>query len=105
MRPEFWYFSLFSTLITVALNIIDQFVFQNDILAIAYGIAVLLPTLGVSVRRLHDVDFSGWFILLNLIPILGPLFLFVLVVMEGTKGSNNYGTDPREYELNGEESH
>jgi uncharacterized membrane protein YhaH (DUF805 family) len=56
---------------------------------------MFLPGLAVLVRRLHDINCSGWFVLLALIPYLGGLALFVMSLLSGTKGPNNYGPDSR----------
>jgi uncharacterized membrane protein YhaH (DUF805 family) len=60
-----------------------------------YALAVLIPGLAVAVRRLHDVNKSGWFLLVALIPLVGAIWLLILLVTEGTKGANNYGEDPK----------
>lgn len=60
-----------------------------------YGLAVLLPGLGVLVRRLHDTGHSGWLCLLALIPCIGGLILFVWLVTAGDSGDNDYGPDPK----------
>lgn len=61
-----------------------------------YVFAVLLPGLGVSVRRLHDVGKSGWWLLIGLIPIIGAIWLLVLAVSDSKPGSNQYGPNPKE---------
>jgi len=61
-----------------------------------YGLAMLIPGLAVSVRRLHDVNKSGWMILVALIPFVGAIWLLVLMIMEGTQGENSYGASPEE---------
>ncbi len=61
-----------------------------------YGLAVLIPSLAVQVRRFHDQDKSGWFILLGLIPYLGGLVLLIFMCLEGTRGRNRFGADPRD---------
>jgi uncharacterized membrane protein YhaH (DUF805 family) len=60
-----------------------------------YGLAVLIPTLAVSVRRLHDIDRSGWWILIGLVPLLGVIVLLVFALLEGTPGDNRYGPNPK----------
>ena len=56
---------------------------------------VLIPSLAVGVRRLHDVGKSGWMLLLAFIPIIGAIWLFVLFVTEGDMGDNEYGMNPK----------
>jgi uncharacterized membrane protein YhaH (DUF805 family) len=60
-----------------------------------YALATLIPGLALGVRRLHDVDRSGWWLLLAIIPLIGALVLFVWAVSEGTRGSNQFGDDPK----------
>lgn len=64
-------------------------------IALLYSLAVLVPSLAVSVRRLHDVGKSGWYHLILLIPIAGWIWFFVLMVTEGDSGDNSYGPDPK----------
>ncbi|MFL5728583.1 MAG: DUF805 domain-containing protein [Cytophagaceae bacterium] len=88
-RSEYWYFFLFNTLINVVLILVGKAVLGNDILRIVYTLAVLLPSIGVAIRRMHDVDKSGWYVLI-------PFYNFVLACTEGTRGDNEYGPDPKE---------
>jgi uncharacterized membrane protein YhaH (DUF805 family) len=60
-----------------------------------YGLAVLIPTLAVTVRRLHDIDRSGWWILIGLVPLIGAIVLLVFALLEGTPGDNQYGPNPK----------
>ncbi len=64
-------------------------------LAFLYWLAVLVPGLAVCVRRLHDIDKSGWFILVSLIPAVGGIILLVLLCLDGTPGDNRYGPSPK----------
>lgn len=64
-------------------------------LSLIVALGTLIPSIAVGVRRLHDRDMSGWFMLLGLIPILGGLALLVLFLLEGTQGDNKYGPDPK----------
>ena len=77
-RTEYWMFTLINTLISIGLMLIAQFVDQSlSILNIIYSLAVFIPSLAVFVRRLHDVNKSGWMYLLVLLPIIGWIWLFV----------------------------
>ena len=60
-----------------------------------YSLIVLIPSIAVQVRRFHDQDKSGWFVLLNFIPYVGGLIVLVFMFLEGTKGENRYGPDPK----------
>ncbi|AOM41589.1 hypothetical protein A9255_14025 [Xenorhabdus hominickii] len=63
-------------------------------LAGVYGVFILIPQIAVTVRRLHDTNHSGWWLLLNLIP-FGGLVVFIFILLEGSEGSNDYGADPK----------
>lgn len=84
-RSEFWFFNLFTFLVSIATYAISQ-----D-LNTAVSIAFLLPSWAVSIRRLHDLDHSGWWMLLVLLPIIGPLALIIWFCMDGTEGANRFG--------------
>ena len=60
-----------------------------------YSLAILIPAIAVQVRRFHDQDKSGWFVLLNFIPYIGSLIVLVFMCLEGTRGENRYGPDPK----------
>lgn len=95
-RKEFWMFVLFNALISIALGLLEKGADMGHVLSNLYSLFVLLPCIGVSVRRLHDTDRSGWWILLSLIPIIGWIALIIFYATEGTKGSNKYGANPKE---------
>ena len=97
-RKEFWMFALFSFIVSLVLNLADKALFGFQILSGLYGLAVFLPGLAVSVRRLHDIDKSGWFVLLALIPFVGAIVLLVFDCIEGTRGDNRFGGDPKAVE-------
>lgn len=94
-RTEFWMFVLFNVIVSVILSIIDRLI-GNNILGYIYALAVLLPSLAVAVRRLHDTDRTGWWILIGLIPVIGAIVLIVFYAMPGTVGPNRYGADPKQ---------
>jgi uncharacterized membrane protein YhaH (DUF805 family) len=101
-RTEFWYFVLFNIIVTIVLSLIDTLLGTFNILrgvgllSGIYGLAVLIPTLAVTVRRLHDIDRTGWWILIGLIPLIGTIVLLVFYLTPGTPGSNRYGPDPKQ---------
>lgn len=98
-RKEYWMFTLFSTLATYLLQGFDYYFGLKhgyiNFLSTIYGLAVMLPTWGVGIRRLHDVNKSGWNMLWVLLPIIGWFYLFVLGVRNGDVGENQYGPDPK----------
>jgi uncharacterized membrane protein YhaH (DUF805 family) len=61
-----------------------------------FGLATIIPSIAVQVRRFHDQDKSGWFVLLNLVPYIGALIVLVFMFIEGTKGPNRFGPDPKD---------
>ena len=93
-RSEYWYFTLANVIAAVVLAVVDS-VIGIQILGSIYSLAVLVPGLAVAVRRLHDVNKSGWFYLLILLPVIGWIWLIVLFCTEGDKGTNEYGPDPK----------
>ena len=100
-RAEYWYFVLFNIIVAVVLALIDTLlgtttgVSSFGLLSGIYSLAVLIPTLAVTVRRLHDIDRSGWWIFINLIPLVGAIVLLVFSLLPGTPGSNRFGPDPK----------
>jgi len=101
-RKEYWFFALFNFIFLAAAVLFDN-IFNTAFEDLGYGLfyflyaaAVLIPGLAVSVRRLHDVDKSGWMLFIALIPIIGGIWLLVLMVTDSTPGSNSYGPNPKE---------
>ena len=100
-RKEYWYFTLFSALISIAFAIIDGLMgtFNSEagtgLLGGIYSLAVLIPSIAVSVRRLHDTDHSGWWLLIALAPCIGAIVLLVFMVTDSTPGNNQYGPSPK----------
>jgi len=92
-RKEYWWFLLVSTLIVFALSALGMLIDATWIVTL-YGWAVLLPTLAVGARRLHDIGWSGWWLLLYLVPVLGGLALLVFFIQKGRPGKNKYGVGP-----------
>ncbi|MFD1016614.1 DUF805 domain-containing protein [Winogradskyella rapida] len=101
-RQEYWMFVLFNLIITIALAIVfGTLGALLDIpalfsLYVIYALAVVIPSLAVAVRRLHDVGKSGWFYLISLIPFIGGIWLIILFATEGDQGANAYGPDPKQ---------
>jgi len=103
-RKEYWMFVLFNIIISAVLGLLDnilnlnygpeEYGQSNGILGSIYSLAILLPSLAVLVRRLHDTGKSGWNILWILTGI-GAFYILYLVIKEGDRGSNEYGSDPK----------
>ncbi|MBN1989515.1 MAG: DUF805 domain-containing protein [Bacteroidales bacterium] len=99
-RKEYWMFVLFNIIFAFAAIILD------NVLGIAYSgygpiyglymLAMLIPSIAVGVRRLHDISKSGWMILVGLIPLVGAIWLLILFVMDSKPGANEYGPNPKE---------
>lgn len=103
-RKEYWLFVLFNIIFSIVAALLDVLAgtrMENQyfgIISILFNIAMILPYLAVTVRRLHDTNRSGWWILISLIPIVGYIWLFVLMCLDGTLGENRFGLDPKRYE-------
>jgi uncharacterized membrane protein YhaH (DUF805 family) len=101
-RKEYWYFVLFVVIINIVLNIIDSLIGTYDrsagagLLTSIFNLAVLIPSIAVSVRRLHDIDRTGWWVLIGLVPLIGWIVLLVFHVQDSTPGTNRYGPNPKE---------
>jgi uncharacterized membrane protein YhaH (DUF805 family) len=101
-RTEFWMFALFNFIFAMVASIIDTAIgsklgiLQFGIFYLIYSLAVLIPGLAVSVRRLHDIGKSGWMVLINLIPLIGLIWFIVLTVKDSQPGENQYGPNPKE---------
>ena len=90
-RKEYWYFTLFSVIISILLQVIGVTA-GMPLLDTFYTLAILVPSLAVGVRRMHDVNKSGWFILI-------PIYNLILACTDGTAGQNQYGPDPKRPEF------
>jgi uncharacterized membrane protein YhaH (DUF805 family) len=101
-RTEFWMFVLFNIIFSVIASLIDRAIgfkigaIQMGIIGLIYSLAVLIPALAVSVRRLHDIGKTGWMVLINLIPLIGLIWFIVLMVKDSQPGENQYGPNPKE---------
>lgn len=110
-RKEYWLFVLFQTIVFLVLGALalaggfpldgapvsepgPLFYLGVGLFAL-FGLALFIPNLAVQVRRFHDQDKSGWLILLGLIPYIGGIIVFVFMLLEGTRGPNRFGADPK----------
>ena len=102
-RSEYWYFTLFNLIVETIFNRLGAALDGNflgtmiGVIAGVYGLAILVPSLAVAWRRLHDTGRSGWLYLLNLIPLVGSIILLVFLCQDSQPGSNQYGPNPKEY--------
>ena len=101
-RSEYWYFVLFnfivSILIGLSLGVIAGLLNVPALVYLAYlwSLAVFIPSLAVSVRRLHDIGRSGWWLFLSLIPLVGAIILIIWYCTDSQPGANQYGPNPKE---------
>jgi uncharacterized membrane protein YhaH (DUF805 family) len=99
-RKEYWMFALINFLICVVLVVIDvQGGMSNPmglgVLSGLYSLAVFVPSLAVSVRRLHDTDRSGWWLLILLVPLIGAIVFLVFMLLDSQPGENRHGPSPK----------
>lgn len=88
-RSEYWYFALVNVIISIVLGFVLGFISPTlGLAANLYSLAVLIPSIAVAIRRMHDVGKSGWYILI-------PIYNLILACTEGEKGTNEYGPDPK----------
>jgi uncharacterized membrane protein YhaH (DUF805 family) len=94
-RPEYWWFFLANIIVYGVLAILASAAGTFfSVLLVLYALGVFLPSLGVTIRRLHDTDRSGWWILVGIVPLVGAIVLIVFYASEGTRGPNKYGAAP-----------
>lgn len=93
-RREYWMFVLCNVIAVIILSIISA-ITRLSILPSIYSLIILLPSLAISVRRLHDIGKSGMWIFIGLIPIVGAIWLLILTLKEGMRSDNEYGADPK----------
>ncbi|MDZ5443975.1 DUF805 domain-containing protein [Micromonospora sp. 4G57] len=105
-RSEYWWFALFTVLVGLAAAILDSVLGttlgsdgSTGVIGIIVNLALLLPALAVAMRRLHDTDRSGWWLLIGLVPIVGAIVLLVFFVLDSTPGTNRFGANPKERPL------
>jgi len=94
-RAEFWWYVLAGICISIVLNILAAIASVLVILSLIYGLGVLIPGIAVGIRRLHDTDKSGWWLLIGLIPLVGAIVLIVFFATEGTRAPNQWGPSPK----------
>jgi uncharacterized membrane protein YhaH (DUF805 family) len=100
-RAEYWYFVLFNFIISFVLGFVDglagTIISETGlgILGILYGLFILIPSISVGVRRLHDTGRSGWWLLIGLIPIIGAIVLIIFFIQDSQSETNTYGPNPK----------
>lgn len=95
-RKEYWYFVLFNIIISIVIGIVSVVIGDDmSILEFLYYLAVFIPGLAVSVRRLHDVGKSGWMLLIGFIPLIGTIWILILMITDSNPEENKYGPNPK----------
>ena len=100
-RKEYWFFLLFNLIVSLALTVVDFMTGTLDselgmgLLSGLYSLAILIPSLAVTVRRLHDTDRTGWWLLIGMIPLIGAIVLLVFMLLDSQPGDNQYGAHPK----------
>lgn len=100
-RKEYWMFVLFNIIFSIVAMLLDNLLgtaFEGigyGLIYILYVLAVLIPGLAVTVRRLHDTGRNGWWILISLVPMIGAIWLLVLLIEDSQPGENQYGPNPK----------
>jgi len=104
-RSEYWFFTLVNTIIMVVLQVLTNIMVGVNsnigaglfgIISLIYALAVLLPSLAVCVRRLHDTSRSGWWLLIGLVPVIGFIVLLVFLVSDSIPQKNQFGASPKQ---------
>lgn len=98
-RKEYWMFILFNCIIVSVLAVAVGEIYESTgslfALSVLYSFAVLIPSLAVSVRRLHDTGRSGWWLLIYFVPFMGFIVLLIFAVLDSQAGENQYGPNPK----------
>jgi len=96
-RPEYWWWVLFTIIMAIGIQLMEYLVFGDDskrILSTIWELTILIPSLSLGVRRLHDINRSGWWLLLWFAILIGWIVLFVWTIRRGDEGDNKYGGAP-----------
>jgi uncharacterized membrane protein YhaH (DUF805 family) len=94
-RKEYWMYTLFVSIIYIVLAIVAVAAKQPLIAAVFY-LAIILPSLAVTVRRLHDTGRTGWWVLIGIVPLVGAVVMLVFLCSDSESGQNKYGPNPKE---------
>lgn len=97
-RSEYWYFVLFNFIVSLGLGMVDALA-GIGFLSSLYGLAVIIPSIAVGIRRLHDTGKSGWWLLIGLIPFVGWIILIYFLVQDSQPFDNSYGPNPKREQI------
>jgi uncharacterized membrane protein YhaH (DUF805 family) len=105
-RKEYWMYTLFNLIFMIIAAVLDNVLgltfhelLPYGYIYLAYALIVLIPGLAVAVRRMHDIGKSGWMLLVAIIPLVGAIWLLVLLVTEGENRDNKWGANPKQLPL------
>jgi Predicted membrane protein len=94
-RAEYWYFALFNVAVVMVLAVLGAIIGKLFMYVYyAYVLAILVPSIAVSIRRMHDIGRSGWWVLISLVPFIGSIWYIVLAALPSQLGPNQYGPNP-----------
>jgi uncharacterized membrane protein YhaH (DUF805 family) len=94
-RKEYWMFFLFNIIIVIAIGFVESIIGSPGVIGMLYSLAVLIPGIAVSIRRLHDTGRTGWWMLVALVPVIGAIVLLIFMVQDSKPGTNQYGANPK----------
>ncbi len=92
-RSAYWWFSLFNALVVVAALVVDAALRTGGVFYVLTVLGIVVPNIALTVRRLHDTGHSGWWLLVSLVPLVGPIVLLV-ITLRGSEGPNQWGYGP-----------
>lgn len=102
-RSEYWFFVLANFLLGIITTILSDVVPRFMLIVYIVGLPLIIPSLAVCVRRLHDIGKSGWFYLLSFIPLIGPILMIIWFCQDSQPGENKWGANPKEWGANPKE--
>lgn len=96
-RKEYWMFLVINMAISLVLQIVLGMISPELMLIVVglYTLGIILPSIAVVIRRLHDINKSGWWMFISMVPLIGGIWFLVLMAKEGDSGPNEYGADPK----------
>lgn len=92
-RRQYWMFALYSMIISIVLQVLIAILPIFAIIGLLYSLALLVPSVGLLIRRLHDINLSGWWLFIAVIPVIGAIALFLLLCTPGDAKANDFGSE------------
>lgn len=90
-RSQYWWWTLFVFIVAIIAQVLDNVIGTNGVVSLIIGLGLFLPGLSVAIRRLHDTDKTGWWILIALVPLVGIIVLLIFFLTPSTPGANRFG--------------